>query len=255
MSSHSTLTIQHPSLATKGHGLQRRGGLVHEVVLQLQQQIHSGAIKPGDKLPTESAFMLSLGVSRTVIREAISQLQAAKQVETRHGIGTFVLAPSAAKNFQIDEEVLSKLDDVIGVLELRIGIETEAAGLAAQRAKSSHIKALKLSLQSFLNAIQTDSDAVPSDFEFHMGIAKATGNQYFEDLLSYLGTHIIPRTRINTTDLGSEGTALYLQRVHSEHVEIFEAIRQHDTNGARQAMHRHLTNSCSRLRKARDGAH
>ena len=65
--------------------------LAQELVAELSQQIRDGVIKRGDKLPTESAIMQAQGVSRTVVREAISRLQASGLVETRHGIGTFVL--------------------------------------------------------------------------------------------------------------------------------------------------------------------
>ena len=71
-------------------------------------------------------------VSRTVVREAISRLQANRLVETRHGVGTFALAPQSSGNFQIADVDFATVADVIALLELRISLETEAAGLAAQ---------------------------------------------------------------------------------------------------------------------------
>lgn len=232
----------------------RRGGLVQEVVSHLQHQIQAGQLLPGDKLPTESAVMELLGVSRTVVREAISRLQASGFVETRHGIGTFVLESPAADNFRIDSHNLATLDDVIAVLELRISLETEAAGLAAQRASAEQLAAMADALQSFSMAIHSESDAVPSDFQFHMEIAKATGNRHFADLMTYLGTHLIPRTRIKTADQAPEGRQAYLARVHGEHESIYNAIQNQDTEGARAAMRTHLSNSRDRLRKAREQA-
>ena len=76
--------------------------------------------------------MEEFGVSRTVVREAISRLQAAGLVETRHGVGTFVSAGDAGTSGSPPTSS-PPLQDVIAVLELRIGVETEAAGLAAQR--------------------------------------------------------------------------------------------------------------------------
>jgi GntR family transcriptional repressor for pyruvate dehydrogenase complex len=179
-------------------GRNRRGGLVQEVVQHLQQLMQSGQIQAGDKLPTESAIMGDMSVSRTVVREAISRLQASGQVETRHGIGTFALQAPTTHNFRIAEQDMATLDDVIAVLELRISLETEAAGLAAQRATPEQLTAMAAALHGFSMAIHNQSDAVPSDFLFHMEIAKATGNRHFADLMTYLGTHIIPRTRIKT---------------------------------------------------------
>lgn len=232
---------------------QRRGGLVQEVVQHLLQQIQSGQIRPGDKLPTESAVMGELGVSRTVVREAISRLQASGQVETRHGIGTFVLEAPSTHNFRIAEQDMATLDDVIAVLELRISLETEAAGLAAQRATPEQLTSMAAALHGFATAIHSHSDAVPSDFQFHMEIAQATGNRHFAELMTYLGTHIIPRTRIKTADQAPEGRQAYLERVHGEHESIYNAIRNHDTEAARAAMRTHLSNSRDRLRKAREG--
>ena len=233
---------------------QRRGGLVQEVVQHLQQLIQTGQLKPGDKLPTESAVMSDLGVSRTVVREAISRLQASGQVETRHGIGNFVLEAPTTHNFRIAEQDMATIDDVIAVLELRISLETEAAGLAAQRATPDQLTAMATALHGFSSAIHSQSDAVPSDFQFHLEVAQATGNRHFADLMTYLGTHIIPRTRIKTADQAPEGRQAYLERVHGEHESIYNAIRNHDTEAARADIRTHLSNSRDRLRKARGNA-
>lgn len=71
--------------------------LTEKVVATLSDEIRRGVLRPGDRIPTEVAMMKQLSVSRSVVREAISRLQAARVVETRHGIGTFVLAPAAEK--------------------------------------------------------------------------------------------------------------------------------------------------------------
>ncbi len=230
----------------------RRGGLVQEVVQHMASQIQSGRLQPGDQLPTESAIMVELAVSRTVVREAISRLQASGLVETRHGIGTFVLQAPSSDNFSIAEQDMSTVEDVINVLELRISLETEAAGLASQRATSEQCDAMALALANFSAAIDEKSDAVPSDFDFHMEVAKATGNRHFADLMTYLGKRIIPRTRVNTADQAPEGREAYLRRVHSEHESIYNAIRNQDVESARAAMRTHLSNSRDRLRKPRN---
>ena len=231
---------------------QRRGGLVQEVVKHLSELIEGGTLRPGDKLPTETAILSEMAVSRTVVREAISRLQASGMVETRHGIGTFVLDQPAADNFRIGDQDMATVDDVIAVLELRISLETESAGLAAHRATPEQLNAMAGALKSFAAAIHAASDAVPSDFQFHMEVANATGNRHFADLMTYLGTRIIPRTRVNTAALAPEGREAYLGKVHTEHENIYNAIRNHDPDAARAAMRLHLSNSRDRLRKARD---
>jgi GntR family transcriptional repressor for pyruvate dehydrogenase complex len=232
----------------------RARGLVNEVVENLAASIREGVIQPGNKLPTESEIMARFDVSRTVVREAISRLQANRLVETRHGVGTFALAPQSSGNFQIADVDFATVADVIALLELRISLETEAAGLAAQRRTDANLQAMQTMLDAFQTSIQEDSDAVPSDFSFHMEVAKATGNRHFADLMTYLGTMIIPRTRVNTPSTAPEGRQGYLRRVHGEHENIFNAIRNQDADAARAAMRTHLANSKDRLRKSQPGA-
>jgi GntR family transcriptional regulator, transcriptional repressor for pyruvate dehydrogenase complex len=227
----------------------RPRGLVDEIVQTLASSIQAGQLQPGAKLPTESEIMDRFDVSRTVVREALSKLQASGRVETRHGIGTFVLAPQETGNFKIMAEDFATVADVISVLELRISLETEAAGLAAQRRTAENLAAMESALQAFQDSISRDSDAVPPDFQFHMEVARSTGNRHFADLMTYLGTMIIPRTRVNTALNAPEGRLNYLQRVHSEHESIYNAIRDQDAEAARAAMRTHLSNSRERLRR------
>jgi GntR family transcriptional regulator, transcriptional repressor for pyruvate dehydrogenase complex len=226
---------------------------VQDIVDRLGASVRSGELKPGQKLPTESEIMAKFQVSRTVVREALSRLQASHLVETRHGIGTFALAPSESGNFRIDMGDTATVADVIAVLELRLSLETEAAGLAARRRTDSDLQALEAALEAFRDSMATDSDAVPPDFQFHMEVAKATGNRHFADLMNYLGTMIIPRTRVNTASTAPEGRTNYLQRVRGEHESIFNAIRNQDVEAARAAMRTHLSNSKERLQQ-RQGA-
>lgn len=226
----------------------RSKGLVDEIVQGLNNRIRLGQLEPGHRLPTEAQIMAQFGISRTVVREALSKLQASGQVETRHGVGTFVTAPLNSANFSIAQANLATVADVIQVLELRISLETEAAGLAAQRRTEAHLQAMRSALEAFDAAILNASDAVPADFQFHMEVARATGNRHFEGLMTYLGTMIIPRTRINTLPATAEGRLSYLHRVNGEHESIFNAIRNQDLDGARAAMRTHLANSRDRLR-------
>jgi len=228
----------------------RQRGLVPEIVDTLAADVREGRLQTGDKLPTESELMARFDVSRTVVREAISRLQASALVETRHGIGTFVMAPAEQSNFRVAPEDFATVADVISLLELRISLESEAASLAAQRRDESHLQNMETALAAFEASIAESSDAVPSDFQFHMEVARATGNRHFADLMTYLGTMIIPRTRLNTASSAPEGRLAYLKRVHGEHQNIYQAIRQHDADAARQAMRLHLSNSRERLRRA-----
>lgn len=233
----------------------RARSLTDEVVNDLSARIRDGEYVPGQKLPTESEIMLDQGVSRTVVREAISRLQAAALVETRHGIGTFVREAPSANSFQIDTASILTMLDVMAVLELRINLESEAAGLAATRRSESQLRNIRQALEDFAHHISARTgNAVNADVAFHLSIASATGNRYYFDILSQLGNTILPRTRVNSAALAEASQIEYLRRVNREHEEILSAIAGQDADGARLAMRTHLTNSRERLRRAHDAA-
>jgi len=236
-----------------GRPRQRGRGLAHGLVEDLGDKIRNQVLRPGDKLPTESEIMHAYGVSRTVVREALSKLQASELVETHHGIGTFVLQPRAGGVFRLDPGEIATTIDVLAVLELRISLETESAGLAASRRTDDQLLAMRQALDDFERNVADAGDTVAPDFRFHLQIAQATGNPYFADIMSHLGTTIIPRTRISAIRNIDRGGA-YLSRVNREHEEIYAAIARRDPESARAAMRIHLTNSRERLRAAQEAA-
>ena len=228
--------------------------LALELVQGLCDRIRDGRLAPGDKLPTEATLMAEFGVSRTVVREAISKLQAAGQVETRHGIGTFVVGLGDAGGFRIAPEQMATLRDVIAVLELRIGLETEAAALAAQRRSPADLAQMRTALDAVAAAVEAGTDAVSADFQFHLSIARATQNPHFAELTGTLGARIIPRARLDDEGAVSEARRLYLRRINAEHENILDAITSGDAEAARAAMRTHLANSRERRRRASLGA-
>jgi DNA-binding FadR family transcriptional regulator len=231
----------------------RPRSLAHEVVDVLAGRIRDGSLAQGEKLPTEAAIMEEFGVSRTVVREAISRLQAAGLVETRHGVGTFAVGLGDATAFRISPDQLGTLQDVIAVLELRIGVETESAALAAMRRTPENLAALRKALDAFTAALEEGRDAVGPDFQFHLEIARATQNHHFVDLMGTLGGMMIPRARLEPTGPATPERQAYLRRVNAEHESIVDAIAQQDPEAARAAMRTHLANSRERRRRLAEG--
>lgn len=229
----------------------RPRNLATRVVDSLADRIRDGRLACGDKLATESALMAEFGVSRTVIREALSKLQAAALVQTRHGVGTFVTHGGVdSAVFQIRPDQLETLHDVVAMLELRIGVETEAAGLAAQRRTPEDLAAMRRALIAFTQAVGAGRDAVGPDFQFHLEIARATRNPHFSALLQSLGTGTIPRARLDPSKASADERQAYLRRVNAEHGSIVDAIESQDGEAARAAMRTHLANSRERRRRA-----
>jgi DNA-binding FadR family transcriptional regulator len=230
-------------------GHRKHRNLAQGVVEDISSRIRQASLKPGDKLPTESAIMEQYGVSRTVVREAISHLQASGLVQTRHGIGTFVIEPQQT-GLGIGADSIVTVRDVLAILELRISMETEAAWLAASRRTEEQVAELGEALGDMQRALQQGSTSVEADMRFHHLIAEATGNRYFVEILGQLGSTIIPRARLNTPGLDLNRPADYLERVNREHEDIYKAILRKDPEAARAAMRTHLSNSRERLREA-----
>lgn len=227
---------------TRAQPRKRSRNLAQGLVQQLRGQIATGELQLGTKLPTESAIMAQHGVSRTVVREALQRLQAAGLVETRHGVGTFVIAKPGESAPLLDVTV-DPIRDAVAILELRLSLEIEAAGLAAERRTDAQLTAIREALQTLQNCEQQDeSGASSADFQFHLRIAEAAGNHYFGDIMLHLGGSLVPRKRIET------------DRVNHEHEEVVTAIARKDSYAARAAMRLHLTNSRERFLKLNRGA-
>jgi GntR family transcriptional repressor for pyruvate dehydrogenase complex len=229
-------------------GRKKYRNLAQGVVEELSARIRDAEFKPGDKLPPEAAIMEVYGVSRTVVREAISQLQAGGLVQTRHGIGTFVLEPPQ-RGLGLGTDSIVTVRDVLAILELRISMETEAAWLAATRRSDEQVAQMGVALGDMQRALENGSMSIEADVRFHQLIAQATGNRYFVELLGQLGNAIIPRARLNTPELDTR-PADYLERVNREHEDIYKSILRKDAEAARAAMRTHLSNSRERLREA-----
>jgi GntR family transcriptional regulator, transcriptional repressor for pyruvate dehydrogenase complex len=221
------------------------GTLADRVVDGLKDRILAGNLVPGAKLPSEAELVTAYGVSRTVVREAVSRMQAEGLVETFQGRGSFVLAVPEPSTFSLESSAIRTRRDVLAMVDFRIGVESEAAALAAGRVTPKAAPNLEAALEQFGTAGQ--EDAVTADFAFHRAVAAATGNRFYVDLLDALGPMMImlPRTR-----LGKEYSmtdASHVERVRREHEQVAAAVLAGDAETARAAMRVHLGNTRRRL--------
>jgi DNA-binding FadR family transcriptional regulator len=219
-------------------------GLADQIVEELKRRILDGGIAPGEKLPGENSLVAEFGVSRTVVREAVSRLQAAGLVETFQGRGSFVLeVPERTPGLR---EVRSHRD-VLDLMDFRIGVESEAAGLAAVRRTDHQLKGIERALDDFRRVGDDPGRSVEADFAFHLKVAVASGNRLYSDLIAELGPMMImlPRTRLDPAyEMSDPG---HLTRVVHEHDNIAAAITRSDPETARAAMRVHLSNTRHRL--------
>ncbi|WMT85931.1 FadR family transcriptional regulator [Pelagibacterium sp. 26DY04] len=226
----------------------RRDSLSQRIVEAVQDRIRDGSYGPGQKLPTEHELIGEFGVSRTVIREAIANLRANGLVTPRQGVGVFVTDQPFAQPFVLAAGNGDAVHEAVAVLELRIALEVETAGLAAARRTPEILVTMREALKRMDEAIAAGDDAIEADLAFHRAIAAATENYHFVNLFNYLGEFLMPRSRLNTSLIAHESRKDYLRHINDEHQRVFDAIAAGDSEAARGAMRLHLMGSKERLR-------
>lgn len=229
--------------------LRQKESLSTQVASLLSERIRSGEYAPGARIPTESRLCDEFGVSRTVVREAIASLRADGLLRSRQGIGVFVSERPRAGSFQISEEEVRSLSESIELLELRLSVEVESAGLAAERRTAEELAVIE-DLMNRIDAMRDQPDSIPVhyDFDMHIAIARATHNEHFHRFLEFLGPMIVPRSRLGAL-VRKEEADRYYRRIHAEHRKVVAAIAEQNPERARAAMRRHLENSLARFRK------
>ncbi len=219
---------------------------------RLIEQIDLGALKPGDRLPTEAQLSAAHGVSRSVVREAVHQLKSRGLLRSRQGSGVFVASPARQQPLAFDPAVLRSMDSVIQVIELRRVLEGEIAALAAERVTRAQVAALRRALASIEAAQAAGGDGVVEDLAFHRAIGQATGNPQFTRLLTFLEQYLGEAMRVIK---GHEAQrADFMAQVHAEHQAIFEAVAARNAAAAREAALAHLRHGESRLQECLLGA-
>jgi DNA-binding FadR family transcriptional regulator len=209
-----------------------------QVVAELRELIehHLG---PGDRLSSERELSEQLRVSRGTIREAVQFLRALGLVEIRHGSGTFVRAAQSDRDelrVQWRRWTLRHVGRVHELLEVRRGLESFAAELAAERLVDQGVETMAEAL-AHMEAAAAASDiaaAVEADALFHHGLCEASGNPTLVELDDALGKQLV-RERAATWDLPGRS-----QRSITEHRRIYEAVRSRDSDRARAAVVDHL---------------
>lgn len=215
----------------------------------LSEKIRSGALKLGEQLPTEAELCAEYDVSRTVVREAVARLRSDGLVVPHQGRGMFVSASPETRKFSIPEETLKSLPETISLLELRLSVEVEAAGLCADRRTDGEALAIR-ALMEQVDGRHEDPAAVEIhyDYDFHLMIARAARNEFMHGFLDYLRPMIVPRYQLGYV-VEPRSKDAYYKRIHSEHLAIVDAIERRDAASARRAMRKHLCNSLQRVRR------
>lgn len=219
--------------------------LADRVTEHLAGQIRRGMYPVNARLPTEKFMTEQFGVSRTVIREAISRLKSEGLVESRQGSGTVVLDPATAEVFRLGRGSSDPALGVVRILELRRGIEAEMAALAAERRSEGQMDDIRNALREIDSAVRAGGDGVEEDLAFHLAVSRATGNPHYTDLLGMLTRALRDAIRLTR---GNEARRSDLAaQVRTEHAEICAAIETKDPHRARQAAFLHMRNTEERI--------
>ncbi|GAB2898395.1 FCD domain-containing protein [Paraburkholderia jirisanensis] len=224
------------------------GTLADRVTAVLLDKIKGGEFPAGTRLPTEQVICERFGVSRTVVREAISRLKSDGLVEVRQGSGTVVREPNRTTAFRLDVDPQDSVDAVLRVTELRRGVEAEAAALAAQRRTRTQLADIKRALAAIDAAAKQQRDGVDEDLAFHMAISRATGNPLYPSLIEFISQFIHAAIRVTRTNEARRDD--FSTQVRNEHRAIFDAIAAQDASAARQATITHIDNAGARIQEA-----
>lgn len=236
--------------ASSKSGQQRAtvGTLTDQITAALREDIRQGRFAPGERLPSENALTAHFQVSRTVIREAISRLKSEGLAGSRRGSGTVVQAPDRTTPFRLDLEVHDSIQAVLRVIELRRGVESEMAALAAQRRTKAQNRQIQQALKRIDQAVSEGRDGVQEDFAFHAAISEAAHNSLYTGLLQFLRQFL--QAAIRVARINEARRDDFSRQVCHEHVAIAQAISDGDPAAARLAALLHMENSALRIQAA-----
>ncbi len=221
-------------------------GLVHALVDSLKQRILAGEFSPGEPIPSETALSSEFRLSRTVVREATASLRAAGLVDTFHGRGSIVVELPEREAPSPGWLEVRGPADLLDAMDLRLGVEPQAAALAAERRTPAQLAAVLRASEDLAGLDADRSGLVRADFAFHEQVAAASGNRYIVALITGLGPRSILRHRAGLAEASTADDARFARLVH-EHAAIAEAIERSDPDGASAAMRAHLRRSRAQL--------
>jgi GntR family transcriptional regulator, transcriptional repressor for pyruvate dehydrogenase complex len=230
---------------------ERGNTTAEEVVGRLRDMIQTGKLASGDRLPPERDLAKLLGVSRPTLRAGIRSLTAVGILQSKQGAGTFVAEAEASPT--LDTSALRLMSALHGftsdeMFEARLALEMSIAGLAAERATSEDMAKLAEEIAGMYSAIEKPEQYLVHDMLFHQSVAAASGNRILTALMNMVAT-ILFDYRSKTVK-----RAIDLKDSAEQHHNIYRAIREHDVEGARQAMRFHLleTQRAQRMENAAD---
>ena len=216
----------------------RRRRISDQVFDQLRELIFRGEFKAGEKILTEREMAEAFGVSRTSVRDAINKLVVMGLLEQRQGQGTFVRSPEAKKKSLLATMVESQNASLYDVLEVRMGLECNAAAMAALRADEKDFQFMEKSIDALAANITSGHLTIAADISFHMAISYATGNRLQVTMMKNVYDYLFAGVNTNLEALYQRPDDM--AAILDQHRSIYQAIREGDPEGAHLTMRRHI---------------
>lgn len=213
--------------------------IYEQIVEQIKIMIAEGNLKPGDKLPSEREMADRLKVSRASVREALSALHLMGLVEIKSGEGTYIKQSTVDSIIEpLALMLVMERDTVLEILEVRKGLEVEAAGLAAIRRDEEDIIRMREALDEMKNDIANLEIGEKADWKFHYAIAQASQNSLLIRLMNTVSDTIENTMRTSRQNLYAKDNMPKI--LLDAHEEIFQAIVNKKDMEAREKMYKHL---------------
>jgi len=209
------------------------------IVEQIQDLIKEGKLKPGDKLPSEHILAGKFGASRPSLREALTALEILGITESRGGKGNFIRDNLRSPLYEQRFKELEEEESPFELLEARKAVETEIAGLAAEKATSEDIREIEKALDRMENTLDDTPRVMEFDRKFHIAIAKAAHNSVLFQMMNYLADGLKESLWVNIKEK-SWALPGHPQKYLEEHTKLLEAIKKGDKKAARRTMYSHL---------------
>ncbi len=210
-----------------------------QVFDQLRELIFRGELKPGEQLMPERELSEALNVSRTTLRDAISKLVVMGLLKHKQGQGTFVRSPNSLERHHLAVAMEAQDATLQDLLEVRMGLECNAAALAAQRAVEKDIDFLKKSLEEMKEEVKSGRLGTEADVSFHMAISYATKNPVQVHIMKDFYDFLFVGIKESLLHLYEKSEQI--ETILEQHTEIFRAIKNHDPEQAYRSMKRHIT--------------
>jgi len=227
----------------------RSASLGDQLTARIGGLIDSGEFQEGARLPAESDLAERFGVSRPIIREALSRLRFQGIIISRRGSGSYVqkrIEAAAATQGGASFPPLDSLAQVKKCFQFRATIEGDAAFHASLNRSPEALVQMRAALQRLEAAIAGRVVGISPDYDFHIAIARASGNEFFEAILRQLQTQV--EFTINLArSLSLTRTVEHMLTIQAEHEGIYKAIETRDGETARRVMRSHLDNACLRI--------